>query len=159
MSLDNLKYAGKLHVTLRDENGNVKDYRKVDNAITNLGLDYLIKTTMDSSLTAMTVFYIGSTASAGAAAAADTTAATSENFRLAFTYATGATVGRGSATATFGASGAGGDTTTGIREAGIFNGLDGANSGDGILFARALFTAVNKGESDSLEIKWDISYS
>ena len=157
---EGLKYAGKLHVTLKDCEGHIKEERHIDNTITNLGLDYLIKTTMDSELTAMTVFYIGSTASAGAAAAADTTGETDENFRLAFTYASGATVGRGSATATFGASATAGDTTTSITEAGIFGGSGAAAaSGAGILFARALFSAVNKGADDSLEIKWDITYS
>jgi len=156
---EGLKYAGKMTLTLRDDNGRVKDTRCVDNVITNVGLTYLIKSTMDSSLTAMTVFYIGSTASAGVAAAADTTGDTDENFRLAFTYSSGATVGQASATATFGASGAGGDTTTGITEAGIFNGQAGANSGDGVLLARAMFASVAKGASDSLEVKWDITYS
>lgn len=157
--LDKFKYAGKLHLTLRGPDGEIKDERHEVNALLNVGKDYLIQTTMDSELTAMTVFYIGSTASGGAAAAVDTTGDTDENFRLAFTYATGATQGQGSATATFGASGAGGDTTTGITEAGIFNGLAGNNSGDGVFFARALFAAVNKGDADSLEIKWDIAYS
>lgn len=156
---DSFKYVGKLHIKLRDEFGNLKDERIVNNTITSGGLDYLIKSTMNSELTAMTVFYVGSTASAGAANIQDGTGQTSEAFRLAFTYATGATVGQASATATFGSSGAGGTTTTGITEAGIFNGQAAANSGDGVLFARALFAAVNKGASDSLEIKWDVSYS
>ena len=155
---EGIKYAGDMHLKLRGPDGKIKAERHAKNVITNLGLDYLIKTTMDSELTAMTVFYIGSTASAGAAAAADTTAQTAENFRLAFTYATGGTVGQGSATATFGTSGASGDSTTGITEAGIFNGLA-ATSGDGIMFARAMFASVAKGASDSLEVKWDITYS
>ncbi len=157
--IEDLKYVGKMHLTLRGPDGNVKTERHVDNVLLNVGKTYLIQSTMDSELTAMTVFYIGSTLSGGAAAAGDTTGETDENFRLAFTYVTGATVGRASATATFGASGAGGDTTTGITEAGIFNGLAGANSGDGVFFARAMFGAVNKGDLDSLEIKWDVTYS
>ena len=157
---EGLKYAGIMTLTLRGHDGEVKDVRKEHNVITNAGLDYLIKSTMDSSLTAMTVFYVGTTASgAGSEAATDTTGDTVEIFRQAFTYASGATVGQASATSTIAASGAGGATTTGITEAGIFNGLAGANSGDGVLFARAIFAAVNKGASDTLEIKWDISYS
>lgn len=156
--IQGLKYAGDMHLRLLDKDGNVKCERHEKNALLNVGKTYLIQTTMDSSLTAMTVFYIGSTASAGAAAAGDTTAQTSENARKAFTYASGATVGQGSATATFGASGAGGDSTTAITEAGIFNGAA-ATSGDGVFFARATFAAVNKGAADSLEIKWDIAYS
>ena len=157
--IEDLKYVGEMHLTLRGPDGTIKDERHKKNVLLNVGKTYLIQSTMDSELTAMTVFYIGSTASGGAAAAGDTTAQTSENFRLAFTYVTGATVGQASATATFGASGAGGDTTTGITEAGIFNGLAGANSGDGVFFARTLFAVVNKGALDSLEIKWDVTYS
>lgn len=157
--IEDLKYAGDLTITLRGPDGEIKTQRKRKNTLLDVGKTYLIQTTMNSELTAMTVFYIGSTASAGAAAAGDTTAQTSEAFRLAFTYATGATVGQASATATFGSSGAGGGTTTGITEAGIFNGQAGANSGDGVFFTRALFTSVAKGASDSLEIKWDIAYS
>ena len=157
---DGLKYAGMMTLTLRGPDGEIKDVRKQHNVITNLGLDYLIKSTMDDSLTAMTVFYVGKTASgAGTEDAGDTTGSTDEIFRQAFTYATGGTVGRASATSTIAASGAGGATTTAITEAGIFNGLAGANSGDGILFARTIFAAVNKGAADTLEIKWDISYS
>lgn len=157
--LDNLKYAGTMHLTLRDEFGNIREERHQKNVLLNVGKTYLIQSTMNSELTAMTVFYVGITNSAdGTEAAADTTADTTEIWRGAFTYASGGTVGQASATATIGSSGAGGATTTGIREAGIFNGAA-ATSGDGVFFARAIFTAVNKGASDSLEIKWDIAYS
>lgn len=157
--LDNLKYAGTMHLTLRDEFGNVKDERHQKNVLLNVGKTYLIQTTMDTEATAMTVFYVGITNTAdGGEVATDTTASTNEIWRGAFTYVSGATVGKASATATIGASGAGGATTTGIREAGIFNGAA-ATSGDGVFFCRTIFTAVNKGASDSLEIKWDIAYS
>lgn len=155
---ENVRYAGWLTSTLRGPDGKIKQQRHTRNVVTNLGLDWLVKHTMDTSATCMTVFYIGSTASGGAAAAADTTGETDENYRLAFTYVTGGTNGRCSATATFGASGTAGDSTTGITEAGIFNGAV-ATSGDGVLFCRAIFSAINKGVNDTLEIKWDIVYS
>ena len=158
--LDSMKYAGTMHLTLRGPDGEIKDERHQKNVLTNVGKTYLIQSTMDSSLTAMTVFYVGKTATgAGGELANDTTGSTDEIFRQAFTYATGATVGQASATSTIAASGAGGATTTAITEAGIFNGQAAANSGDGVLFARAIFAAVNKGAADSLEIKWDIAYS
>ena len=31
--------------------------------------------------------------------------------------------------------------------------------GDGVFFARAMFAAINKVSGDTLEIKWDVSYS
>lgn len=153
---DGLQYAGKLTLTLRDENGNIKDERKVDNTITSGGLNWLIKSTMDAELTAMTVFYIGYTTSGGVASIQDGTGTIKECTRQAFTYATGA-IGACSATSTFGASGAGGNSTTAVTEAGIFNGT--TVTGDGVLFSRAMFAAVNKAAGDSLEVKWDITYS
>lgn len=71
---------------------------------------------------------------------------------MAFTYATGA-IGACSATATFET----GTAVGSITEAGIFAG--GVTSGDGVFFARALFTSVAKGTADKLTVKWDVSFA
>ena len=152
--LDNVKYCGDLTLTLRNEKGDIKDIREVKNLLLNVGKDWLIKTTMDAELTAMTVFTFGTTASGGTAVATDTTATDTEEGRAAFTYMTGATVGQASATATFGTSA----SANAITEAGIYNGAA-ATSGDGVFFARALFPTINKVSGDTLEIKWNVSYS
>ena len=157
---DGLKYAGKMTLTLRGPDGKVKETRYEDNTVLSAGLAWLLKITMDDSLTAMNCFYIGCTTSGATVTQTEGTAETVEVYRKEFTFSSGAAVGQGSATSTFGASGAGGDSTTGITEAGIFNGVTGnASSGDGVLLARSVFAAVDKGELDSLEIKWDIAYS
>jgi hypothetical protein len=151
---DNMNYAGEMHLKLIGPDGNVKDERHVKNALLNVGKDYLVKTTMDAELTAMTVISFGTTTSGGVAAATDTTAADVEEGRASFAYATGATQGRCSATVTFAASA----SANAITEVGIYNGL--ANtSGDGVFFARALFAVINKGTADSLQVTWDVSYS
>lgn len=155
---DGLKYCGTMHLVLKGSDGLVREERHVKNTITNKGLDWLIRTTMNSELTGGGQFYIGSTASAGTADAGDDTGTTSEGGRQPFTYATGGTIGTMSGTATFGASGVGAPTTTGITEAGIYVGGE-SSSGDGVLFCRSIFTAVNKGASDTLQIKWDIAFS
>ena len=155
---ESLKYTGDLTLTLRGPDGDVKDSRFMHNTLLSAGLDYLIKTTMDSSLTAMTCFYIGETASGAAVTQTEGTGETVEVDRQAFTYATGGAVGQGSATSTFAASP--GTSNRAITEAGIFNGLTATgNSGDGVLLARSVFAAVNKGTGDSLEVKWDIAFS
>ena len=152
--LENLKYGGELHLTLRGADGEIKDERHVKNTLLNGGRDWLIKTTMDAELTAMTVFTFGTTTSGGVVTVTDTTASDVEEGRMAFTYTTGATVGKASATATFGNSA----SANAITEAGIYNGL--ANtSGDGVFFARAMFAAINKVAGDTLEVKWDVSYT
>ena len=142
-----------MHLTLRGADGQVKDERHVKNTLLNGGKDWLIKSTMDSELTAMTVFTFGTTTSGGVVAATDTTATDVEEDRAAFTYASGATVGKASATATFGTSA----SANAITEAGIYNAT--TTSGDGVFFARAMFAAINKVSGDTLEIKWDVAYS
>ena len=155
---EGLKYTGNLTLTLRGPDGKVKESKFVKNTLLSAGLDYLIKTTMDSSLTAMTCFYIGTTASGAAVTQTEGTGETVEVDRQAFTYATGGAVGQASATTTFAASPGGADHA--VTEAGIFNGLTATgNSGDGVLLARSVFGAVTKSTADSLEIKWDIAFS
>ena len=155
---EGIKYTGDMTLTLRGPDGVVKDSRFVKNTLLSAGLHYLIMTTMDSSLTAMTCFYIGETLSGAAVTQTEGTAQTDEVDRQAFTYTSGATVGKASATSTFAASA--GTSDRAITEAGIFNGVTTtANSGDGVLLCRSVFAAVNKSTADSLEIKWDVAFS
>lgn len=150
---DECKYAGEMTVKLFGPDGTLKDERHVKNTLLNVGKTYLVKTTMDTELTAMTVITFGTTASGGNAAATDTTATDVEEGRAAFAYVSGA-VGKCSATVTFAASA----SANAITEVGLYNGL--ANtSGDGVFFARALFAAVNKGVADSLQVTWDVAFS
>lgn len=153
-------YVGTMNLTLRNSEGEVIATRHRKNVLLDTGKDYLIKRIMDDSTapasgTACHAFYVGTTTSAVAASATstDTTAHTNEIGRMAFTYATGATIGRCSATATFPA----GTATDTITEAGIFAG--GLTSGDGVFFARTIFTGITKGASDTLEVKWDVQFS
>ncbi len=147
------KYTGSLTVML-----NKKVVREKKNVLLNVGKTYLVQRIMDDgtapgSGTACHAFYVGTTTSGGQATATDTTAATTEIGRAAFTYASGGTIGRCSATATFVSATANGT----ITEAGIFAG--GVTSGDGVFVARALFTGVAKTTADTLTIKWDVSFA
>lgn len=133
----------------------------VDNLFINVGKSWAIQRLFDDtssvvSGTAAHYFYVGTTVSAGAASATDTTAAITwtNGGQMAFTYASGA-IGAMSGTATFITSTANGALT----EAGIFAGtpVNAPVTGDGVLIARALFAAINKTSSDTLQVKWDVS--
>ena len=162
--IENMQYMGTITVNLLKQNPETGEWykaitRKQKNVLLNVGKDYLIQRIMDDganvvSGTACQVFTVGTSASAGAAAATDTTATDVEIGRATFTYASGSTRGQCSATATFDTGTAVGN----ITEAGIYAGVVGT-SGDGVFFARVLFTAVNKNTEDRLQIKWDVSFS
>jgi len=137
--------------------GQLIDERVSYNTLLNVGRSYLIQRIMDDTAnvvsgTAAQCFYVGVTASAGAAAATDTTAQTDELARETFTYASGG-LGACSATATFVSATANGA----ITEAGIFAGA--TTSGDGVFIARSLFAAVNKTSNDVLTVKYDVSFT
>ena len=167
-------YAGRLTITLkrggkviRDpltgrprgvEGGIVLDKRVVKNTLLNTGRSYLIQRIMDDganvvSGTAVQCITVGTTTSAGSAGAGDTTATDVEVARENLTYASGA-LGACSATATFVSATANGALT----EAGLYAGVVGT-SGDGVFFARTMFAAVNKTSNDTLQIKWDVSFT
>ena len=84
----------------------------------------------------------------GTAAAAGDTALGTELDRNALTSRTDATN-----VVTYVGNWAGGDATSAtIQEAGIFNA-----SSVGTMLARATFTAINKGASDTLAITWTVT--
>lgn len=156
MEQEGLKIGGVFSIYLND-----KLVRQQHNVFLNTGKTWAIVRLFDDagsvsvSGTAAHCFYVGNTASgvAASATATDTTAHTEELGRMAFTYNSGATVGRMSATATFGT----GTAVGSITEAGIFAG--GVTSGDGAFIARTIFTAVSKGTDDILTVKYDITIS
>ena len=155
---DILKYKGVMTLTLRDSKTNdIKAHRKLNNIFLNVGKVWAIQRLFDDTAsvvsgTAAQCFYVGtSTSGIATLTATDTTASNTEVGRLTFTYQTGAVAGAMSGTATFNTSTA----NAAITEAGIFAG--GTTSGDGVFICRALFSAINKTSSDTLQVKWDVS--
>lgn len=165
-------YAGYLTLTLkrggeviRDANGRLKvlggeilKHKRVKNVLLNTGRSYLIQRIMDDTAnvvsgTAIQCITVGTTVSAGAAAAADTTATDTEVARENLVYASGA-LGACSATATFVSATANATLT----EAGLYAGVN-TTSGDGVFFARVLFSAISKTSQDTLQVKWDVSFT
>ena len=157
-NIEEIKYAGYFTVELFDEYGNLKAIREGKNLITNDGKGWLIAHTFDSATTCINFISIGSTASGGTAVVTDSAAATglTKADKTAIVYAVGGTKGWGSGTATFSTAVAA--TNTGITEVGLW--ARGSNAtGSGILFARQLFTSVDKTGQDKLSITWDVRFS
>jgi hypothetical protein len=136
-----------VHVLLKDENGNIKDERKIHNLVVNTGLAHIADQLSSSpGQTAMSHMAIGTGTTA--ADAADTTLET-ELDRNALTSNTDS-----GAVVTYVGDWAAGDGTGAITEAGILN-----NSSGGTLLARSVFSVVNKGASDTLQITWTLTFS
>lgn len=136
-----------VHIVLCGPDGEIKQEETIHNLIVNTGI-YGI---MDQVLASPTVgkpthMAIGT---GGTAPAAGQTALTTELDRNALTSKT-----RNNAVVTVVADWAAGDGTGAITEAGIFNA---SSSGD--MYARALFSVINKAAGDTLSITWTLTLS
>jgi len=148
MELDSIKAKGRVCVELRGLDGELKDYREIDNLVVTTGLNYIASRMKDASATAMTHMAVGTTNTAaaladtalGAEVAASRTALTSTNVTTnSIAYACTFSAGTG---------------TGALVEAGIFN-----NSSGGTMLCRTVFSVINKGASDSVTITWTITVS
>ena len=145
MIKDNLGATGRLNVVLRDADGNIKQDIQVENLVVDTGLAYIASRMKDATATAMTHMAVGSGTTA--AAAGDTALGTQISSRVALTSTTVTT----NAVAYIAAFGAG-VSTGAITEAGIFNA-----STAGTMLCRTVFSVVNKGAGDTLQITWTIT--
>ena len=145
---DESRVLGKLKIEVKDKHGKVKDTREVDNLVVDTGLAFIASRMKDASATAMSHMELGT----------GTTAAAAGNTALE-TIISGSRTALTSTTVTsnavaYVASFAAGTGTGAVTEAGILN----ASSG-GTLLCRTVFSAVNKGASDSMTITWTITIS
>jgi hypothetical protein len=138
------KATGTLEIVLRDQNGNVKDQRKVNNLVVDTGLAYIADRMADAAESAMSHMAVGTGSTA--AASGDTTLET-EAGRVALTSTT-----QTNEDVVYVATFSAGTGTGALTEAGILNGASG-----GTLLCRTVFSTVNKGASDSLQITWTVS--
>lgn len=137
---------GHLRIELRDEDGNLKELREVDNLVVTTGKSHIADQLSSSpGQGAMSHMAVGTGSTAPAAG--DTTLGT-EIDRNALTSRTDAT----NVVTYVGDWAAGDATNSAIAEAGIFNA-----SSSGTMLARATFTAINKGASDTLKITWTVT--
>ena len=143
---EDLKMKGELTVTVRAEDGTIKQEFNVPNLVVTVGKNYSASRMASNSATVMSHMAIGT--GTGTPVVADTTLGI-EAGRVAVSSFSAST-NTVTATATFPA----GTGTGAITEAGILNG-----SSTGTLLCRTTFPVVNKASSDSIAITWVITVS
>ena len=144
MLKENPKVSGHLEIVLRDKDGKVKETRSVKNLIVTTGVNYIADRMADAAESAMSHMAVGTGSTA--AAAGDTTLET-EHGRVSLT-STSQTNEDVVYVASFGA----GTGTGALTEAGILNAASG-----GTLLCRTVFSTVNKGANDTLQITWTVT--
>jgi hypothetical protein len=143
-----LRVTGHVLLVLRGPDGEVKQIEEVSNLVVDAGKAHIadrLSTTPTGA--AMGWMAVGT---GGTAPAAANTALGTELDRNATTSITDA-----ANVVTYVGDWAAGDATSAtIQEAGIFNAAS-----VGTMLARATFTAINKGASDTLKITWTVTVS
>tara|TARA_Y100000590_G_scaffold456797_1_gene608116 strand:- start:4478 stop:4945 length:468 start_codon:yes stop_codon:yes gene_type:complete len=151
MPKDNKVLKGRVNVFLRDaRTGQILDERRVDNLVVNTGEDWVAQRLVSGATTQNMDWIelgLGTAAAAGTDTALQTTLAGSR--KSGTNSVSGATW---QLVVNWGTSEA---NTSGIEEAGIF----GTTSSGGQMLARTVFAAVNKTNSDTLQIQWQINVS
>ena len=138
-----------VHVVLRGPNDKIKAERYAHNLVTDVGCAHIadqLASSQDEA--AMSHMAIGT--GSGAPAGGDTTLATEldRNALDSFTQSAGADDHK----VVYVASWAAGDGTGALVEAGILNAASA-----GTLLARVVFSVINKGAADTLEITWTLT--
>ena len=132
---------------LRDKFGNLKETREQKNLVVTSGLQHIAdQLSASPGESAMSHMAVGT---GNTAAAAGDTTLDNENDRNALTSRTDS-----GAVVTYVCDWAAGDATAALVEAGIFNA---ASAGD--MLARVVFSTINKGASDTLQITWTLTFS
>lgn len=140
---ENMKVLGTLEAVLKDEFGRVKETRKMKNLIVDTG-DYGIADQLLASPTIGKPTHFGVGTGSTAAAAAQTALVSETGTRVAFSTKT-----RSGRVVTMVGTFAAGNGTGALTEAGVFNA-----STSGSMYSRVVFSVINKGASDSLELTW-----
>lgn len=148
---DQAEFVSNVLVEVFDDQGVLKDYRAIHNLVVTAGKNHIAAFMAASPPAAMGWMELGTGATA--AAAGDTLLQTAlAASRVALTSRTSAT----NVTTYVGDWPAGTSTNTALTEAGIFNV---ATANTITMLARAVFTAINKGASDTLKITWTVTFA
>jgi hypothetical protein len=139
---DDIRIKGRVRAVLLDHAGRVKRVEEVDNLITTAGRNAIVER-LDSSPATGQPTHMAVGTGTTAANAADTTLET-ELDRNALTSNTASTN-----VLTMVGDWAAGDATGAITEAGVLNAAS-----NGTLYSRAVFSVINKGAADTLQITW-----
>ena len=142
---DKLKLSGDVKIELIDQNGYIKETREIKNLVVSTGLTFICSRMADTSSNVMSHMALGSGTTAAAANQTDLVSILGSREALDSTSASSNTI-------TYVASFEAGDATGAVTEAGLFN----ASSG-GTMLCRTVFSVVNKGAQDILNITWVIT--
>jgi hypothetical protein len=140
---DVVRLRGRARLELRDSRGRVKCVRDVENLITTVGRNYIVEQLL-ASPAASTKPTHAEVGTSGTAAAVGDTTITGAFGRVALTSKT-----RGTNVLTMVSNFGAGVATGSLQEAGTWDASTGGN-----LHARATFTTIPKGASDTLQITW-----
>ena len=149
---DAIKAAGRVKITVRGPDGNIKDEQTVKNLVVQDGLDFIAERIKSSAATPAPMSHMALGTSEATVLSTDSaliqSGTSTEKLRSSMT----ATVD-GDETkyeATFAAHTSGG--TFALKEAGLFN-----HDTTGTMLARTIFDAINKQEVDTVNIEWTVS--
>jgi hypothetical protein len=143
---DNMTFKGKLKLELFSETGELKQVEEVNNLVVTAGKDWVAALMQSGTGNVMSHMAVGTNSTA--ATAGDTTLGT-ELSRIALTVAGGTRTNNAiDYVASYGA----GVGTGALVEAGLFNAAS-----VGTMLARTVFSVINKGASDTLQITWTVT--
>lgn len=146
---ETMKATGHINFKLFDANGNLKDERDIKNVVVTVGKAYMATWLAAATQSDYFMEFVGLGTGTNAASAGDTALQTEIGTRATATIsAPGGAVWQ--SLSTFGA----GVNTGAITEAGIFSA-----STSGTMLARQVFSVINKGAGDSLQVTWQITIS
>ena len=148
MENESLTVKGHIKFEVIGPDGKIKEVKEIDNLVVTAGKNYLATWLAAASQSGKFMSYIGVGTGVTAATSGDTDLETPLATRVQGTLSASTNVWQNQAS--FGP----GVDTGAITEAGLFSA-----STSGTLFARQVFSAINKGAGDTLVITWQVTLS
>jgi hypothetical protein len=145
---DSFRVKGQVILKLLDADGNIKTEQKIDNLVVNTGFSYIASRMIGVTQPVMSHIAIGTS---NTATAGSQTALIAELARVALNSTTLVTTAIANDSVEYTTSFPAGTGTGTLTEAGLFN-----NATTGIMACRTVFTAINKGALDTLNITWKL---
>lgn len=142
MSDDQAVSTDNVQIVLRDAEGNIKQAETCHNLIVTAGVTAIVSRLASSPGSAVPTHMAVGTSSTAASAGQTTLVSETDRNALTSNNASGAVL-------TMVGDWAAGDATAALTEAGVFSA-----SSNGTMFARAVFSVVNKAAGDTLSITW-----
>ena len=144
MFTESVSLKGNLEVILLDQNGNQKDYRKIENVVVAVGKQIIAARLVGNTIAIPSHMAVGTDATA---AATSQTALGGELGRVVLD-----STARASNVLTYVATFPAGTATGALAEAAILNA-----SSTGNMLCRTTFSVVNKAVGDSIVITWNVT--